>query len=204
VRPQRRLYLCVAVSVFGLAPSPLAGQRGAPALAACSLPNVDTTGWKEFTANIAPVAFRAPADFQEHRFTHVTSFSTGPRNARPRRWAESEHQTWFGQSPPRGLSLTRTKYDSTAHASHPGSPQQRELTYCRDSIGGLAAVIRSDRMVGMLLMGTDTLDAYETAGAFALAPNDTLYVSAGADDPATQAVVLTIIRSVRLRRTVDR
>jgi len=55
-------------------------------------------------------------------------------------------------------------------------------------------------MVGTLIMGTDTLDTYETAGAFALAPNDTLYVSAGAEDPATQAVVLAIIRSLRLRR----
>ena len=195
-----KLYLCGTLVVFGLAPGPLAGQRGAPALPACTLPNVDTTGWKEVTANIAPVAFRAPADFQEHHFTHVTTFSTAPRNARPRSWAESDHQTWFGQSPPRGLSLIRTKYDSTAHASRPGSPQQRELTYCRDSIGGLAAAIRSDRMVGTLIMGTDTLDTYETAGAFALAPNDTLYVSAGAEDPATQAVVLAIIRSLRLRR----
>src|SRR4029077_544292 len=149
---------------FGFAAGALNAQRGAPALPACTVPEVDTYGWKEFTADIAPVAFRVPADFHEHHFAHRDTFNTAPPNTRPQSLSKTESQTWFGDTPPRGLSLRRTKYDSTAPSHRAGSPQQRELTYCAATIGGLSAIIRSDRMIGVQITGSDTFDLYEAAG----------------------------------------
>src|SRR5437773_6099102 len=41
------------------------GQRtSAPSLPVCTVLKVDATGWKELTSRIAPVTFRAPADFR--------------------------------------------------------------------------------------------------------------------------------------------
>ena len=190
--------LSLNVLLASLGPRLAAAQRGAPALPACTTPQSDTSHWKEFTAEIAPITFRAPPDFEEHRFTHRYTFSNAPPSARPRRHIDSQSQTWYGRSAPHLLALRRSKYDSIVHAIRPGSPQQHELTYCHDTIDGFAAVIRSDRMVAQGIIGTDTLDAYEAEAAIALAPNDTLFIGGTGDDPATQAVVLAIIHSVRI------
>jgi hypothetical protein len=46
-------------------------------------------------------------------------------------------------------------------------------------------------------VGTDTLDGYEAVGVVGFAPGDTLEVAGMVDDTASEALLLTIIRSLR-------
>jgi len=91
------------------------------------------------------------------------------------------------------------EYPTGASGRAGRSSQERELTFCPGSIAGLPVVIRANLRIGAKIAGSDTLDVYEAEGAFPLARGDTLRVVGTADDPAGQALVLAIIRSVRLR-----
>jgi hypothetical protein len=181
-------------------------QRGGPALAACTVPHVDTSGWKQFASDIAPISFFAPADFSNWSrdpSIHHYRGSTAPGAPRPRASLERTTEHWSGQTPPYDLDLLRAKYQANSRplSRAPPSSQVRELTYCRDTIGGLAVVIFSDRRIEAKIIGTDTSDVYEVGGALAVAENDTLYVTGVGDDPAEEALALVIVRSVRIKRS---
>jgi hypothetical protein len=194
--------LASGIGLIASLPSVARAQRGTPALPACAVPQADTSGWKEYASEIAPISFRAPADFAN--FAHDSSahrYEVGARASKPLRWSED----WSGRTAPYVLVLLRTNYPRNAPPLRGvTSPQVRELTLCRAWIGGLAVEIFSDRRVRAKVVGADTLDLYEAGGTFALAENDSLSISSAGDDPATQALVLAIVRSVRARPTGPR
>ncbi len=191
----------LGIGLIAFHPSLAHSQRGAPALPACAVPQVDTTGWREYVSEIAPVSFHAPTDFANaahdpslHRYT------VGAATSNPARMPARQSEDWSGQRAPYILVLLRTIYPhNSPPARRMSSPQVRELTVCHDSVGGFEVQIFSDRRVGAKVVGKDILDVYEAGGTFALATNDSLLISGVGDDPATQALVLAIVRSVRTR-----
>src|SRR5260370_39096177 len=119
----------VALLIGG--PGLSSAQRGAPALAACTVPHVDTSAWKEFASDIAPISFFAPADFSNwsrdpsmHRYRGSTA-SGAPR---PRASLERTTEHWSGHTPPYDLDRLRTQYQATSRplSRAPPSLQRRE------------------------------------------------------------------------------
>ncbi len=169
-------------------PVPVSGQRPPPVLPKCVAPTVDITTWKEFTSRIAPITFRAPADFRWFD-NPLTIESTDPR-------IRMRKEDWLGDTPPYFINLLRSTFLPGASPGARSSPM-RGLVSCLDSLGAVPVVINSTRSDRVKTGGTDTL--YYADGKFGLAQGDSLRVFGGAHSPAGQALVLAIIRSVRLR-----
>jgi hypothetical protein len=170
-------------------PALASGQRSLPpSLPMCTAPKVDTTNWKEFTSRIAPVTFRAPADFRWFD-NPLTIESTDPA-------FRTRKEDWLGKTPPYFINLLRTTYVAGARP-RPGGSTDRELISCLDSLGALPVVISVTPKLPVKAGALDT--AYHAFGRFGLAPGDSLRVFGAAYDPAGQALVVAIIRSVRLQ-----
>ena len=165
------------------------GQRApAPSLPVCTLPKVDETSWKEFTSRVAPVTFRAPADFRWFD-NPLTIESTDPQ-------IRTRKEDWLGNSPPYFINLLRTTVLAGARPRPRASPD-RELIACLDSLGGVSVVISSTPRRRAQNGESDT--TYYADGKLGLGPGDSLRVFGGAYDPEGQALVLAIIRSVRVQ-----
>src|SRR5881628_2283015 len=113
------------------------GQRtSAPSLPVCTVLKVDATGWKEFTSRIAPITFRAPADFRWFD-NPLTIESTDPR-------IRMRKEDWLGDTPPYFINLLRSTFLPGASPGARSSPM-RGLVSCLDSLGAVPVVINSTR-----------------------------------------------------------
>ncbi len=135
-----------------------------------------------------PVTFRAPADFRWFD-NPLTIESTDPA-------IRTRKEDWLGKTRPYFINLLRTTYLVGAHPG-PGGSADRELTSCLDSLGALPVVITTTTRLRAKTGASDTV--YYAHGKFGLAPGDSLRVFGAAYDSAGQALVLAIIRSVRLQ-----
>jgi hypothetical protein len=170
------------------------GQRtAAPSLPMCAFPKVEAPSWKEITSRIAPVTFRAPADFRWFD-NPLTIESTDPQ-------IRMRKEDWLGKTPPYFINLLRTTFVAGARPKLGASPD-RELISCLDSLGGVPVVISTTPTIRVNSGGSDT--TYYADGRLELGPGDSLRVFGGAYDPAGQALVLAIIRSVRVRTKVSK
>ena len=164
------------------------GQRtSAPSLPVCTVLKVDATGWKELTSRIAPVTFRAPADFRWFD-DPLTIESTDPQ-------IRMRKEDWLGETPPYFINLLRTTFLAGARPTR-GTTRARELIYCLDSLGGVPVVISATPRLPSVGASDTT---YYADGRLGLGPGDSLRIFGAAYDPAGQALVLAIIRSVRVQ-----
>src|SRR5436309_15454010 len=104
------------------------GQRAsAPSLPVRTVLKVDATGWREITSRIAPVTFRAPADFRWFD-DPLTIESTDPQ-------IRMRKEDWLGETPPYFINLLRTTFLAGARPTR-STTRARELIYCLHSLGG--------------------------------------------------------------------
>ncbi len=165
------------------------GQRtSAPSLPMCTFPKVDAPSWKEIASRIAPVTFHAPADFRWFD-NPLTIESTDPQ-------IRMRKEDWLGKTPPYFINVLRTTFLVGARPTLAASPD-RELISCLDSLGGVPVVISTKPTLRVKSGGSDT--TYYADGRLGLGPGDSLRVFGSAYDPAGQALVLAIIRSVRVQ-----
>src|SRR5436190_12559665 len=102
----------------------------------CPRPPVDTTGWREVVATIAPFSFRLPEDLPEHHYRFQATFATPgtPKPPPPRR------QFFFSQEHMGGPDLDIGIEPRPA----PGSRQSvfaADSTVCSEIIDGHSATV---------------------------------------------------------------
>jgi hypothetical protein len=178
----------LALASAGWPATALGQHTSGPSLPMCTFPKVDAPSWKQITSRIAPVTFRAPADFRWFD-NPLTIESTDPQ-------IRMRKEDWLGNTPPYFINLVRTTFLAGARPK-PGMSSDRELISCLDSLGGVPVVITTTPTLRVKSGGSDT--TYYADGRLGLGPGDSLRVFGGAYDPAGQALVVAIIRSVRLQ-----
>jgi len=173
-----------------------AQQAPAKAMPRCMIPAADTAGRRQLvTSTIAPLEIKLPTGFA--REAPVADSSAG---------AVVQRETWVGPTPPLLVSITRISSGPTAGAAEMdfGTPSQH-LNACVDSIGGVQAMIVTNRVVTPPGRGADSLIVYATVGRFKLGPGE--FVDITSRPTATlvgQQALLPIIFSVRLVRASRR
>jgi len=173
-----------------------AQEPPAKPLPRCMIPAADTTGRRQLvTSTIAPLEIKLPTGFA--RQPPVADSSTG---------AVIQRETWVGPTPPLLVSITRIASGRAARIAEMdfGTPSQH-LSSCVDSIGGVQAMIVTNRVVTPPGRGADSLVVYSTVGRFALGPNEFVDVTSRPTPTlAGQQALLPIIFSVRLVRASRR
>jgi len=104
-------------------------------------------------------------------------------------------EDWLGETPPYFINLLRTTFLAGARPTR-STTRARELIYCLDSLGGVPVVISATPRLPSVGASDTT---YYADGRLGLGPGDSLRIFGAAYDPAGQALVLAIIRSVRVQ-----
>jgi len=181
------------VTALGLATVALAMQGcqrvGTPsppplrAVAACPAPEVDTTGW-EVVTDSAGVSYRLPPGFRQ----------------RPPGDQYFKEFTWVGDLRGHasiGFSPSREYYASMLRVP---APPMREMTECQEPVNGRDVFFQAWRMEGGIFSGGRRYDNFEILALVPVQPMLTLFVTGGSGDPAFQAVLLAIARTVEVGR----
>jgi hypothetical protein len=152
-------------------------------VSACPAPDVDTDGW-EVVSDSAGVSYRLPPSY----------------TARPPGDSPFREFTWAGDLRGHasiGFSPSREHYASMLRVP---APPMREMTECQESVNGRDVVLQSWRMEGGSFRQGRRYDNFEILALVPVQPMLTLFVTGGSEDPAFQAVLLTIARTVEVGR----
>jgi hypothetical protein len=151
------------------------------AVEACPTPDVDTRGWQLVTDS-AGVRYRLPPGFTE-----------GPRGDPPYR-----RFTWAGEPSGQvtiGFSPSREHYASMLRVP---APPMKEMTECQEAVHGRDVFFQAWRMEGGSFRNGRRYDNFEIHALVPVQPMLTLFVTGGSEDPAFQAVMLAIARTVEV------
>lgn len=162
----------VGVSV----PSPRAS------LAACSVPDLDTRGWRTERDSIGgtTVTYRIPEGFDERVYENLSyrQFQVD---------SEPSGRVAVGFSP------SREHYTTLRRAP---SPPMHEMSECVADVNGRQVIFQAWRTEGGRFRNGQRYDLFETLALVPVEPRRTLYVSGGGSGPAFQEIALAIARTV--------
>jgi len=151
------------------------------AIAACPTPNLDTRGWQIVTDSTG-IRYRLPDQFVEQPARVPLS----------RRW---DLDGDFRQSMDIGIIESPEYWISLRRAPSPG---MREMSECIDSIPGRQLLVQAWRMEGGVFRNGRRMDKYEVFALTPMEPGRTVFLTGGGSDRQTQALLLAIVRTIRL------
>ncbi|MDH5550065.1 MAG: hypothetical protein OEZ42_09180 [Gemmatimonadota bacterium] len=151
------------------------------AVAACPAPSIDTRGW-QIVVDSTGVRYRLPAEFVERP-------SSSPS------WRRWDLAGDFQQSVEIGVIESPDYWISLRRAPSPG---MHEMSECIDSIPGRQVLVQAWRMEGGAFRRGRRLDKYEVFALTPMEPGRTVLLTGGGSDRQTQALLLAIVRTIRV------
>jgi hypothetical protein len=152
------------------------------AVRACPAPDIGTEGWG-IVQDSAGVTYRLPPAFTER-----------PGLEPYRHWS---HAVDPSGSLTIGFSPSREHWSTLRRVP---SPSMQEMTECVEGEEGDQILIQSWRTQGGIFRDGRRADLFEMLALVPVEPMVTLFVTGGGSDPAFQATLLAIARTVRVAR----